>query len=301
MMSAGWVSSLWGAADATADIHTPPIDDSEGREAEEAGKCGHGGYEDGNDNAGCGTAPEVRNETTLVNATASTSEGEAATSFSEGLRLTPRGRLLAAALVADSVASTASIFDSLHEDDTDFDTRALRRQTLSDFDKELMAAMPGQAFKDVDVLQSLPKLSRSFGMNVTAMWTAPEHIVDGETYLGSMSAIHNFYFQSQALNSAVSAVPAGATPDRKLSKEILNKLTLTYVRSTHRSNGAGLCALTNSARSTLETFCRQRLMFIFDMHPSVVMSLTASRGVFRSSRGAKRPHSDVASSPSLQT
>ena len=229
-MSAEWVRGLWGAATQAEEEHDASMEgerarDADGATAADAGDEGRQREERG------GPAPLGRDTEAHdgANGDVSTS-GAARGACADASGLPPRARLLAAALVADSVASTASIFDPLHEDDTDFDTRALRRQTLTDFDRELTAAMPGRAFKDVEVLQSLPKLSRSFGMNVTAMWTASDHMVDGETYLGSMSAIHNFYFQARALEGAVSAVAAGAAPDRKQSKEIMNKLTLTYVR-----------------------------------------------------------------------
>lgn len=146
--------------------------------------------------------------------------------------LSPRGKVLAAALVADSVASTASIFDvDAMLADTEYTCRALRRDTLRNFDQRLMEAMPDTPIQDVEVLSSLPKLSRSFGMNVSATWTATEHIVDTDSYLGNVSAVHNVYMLANEVLTTMQPLrhnDNNVAPEKLRCRSLLNKLTLMY-------------------------------------------------------------------------
>ena len=173
-----------------------------------------------------------------------------------------RVMLLGAALLADSIASTAPVFrvatgDQDHESSSSLAStmQANQQLVLREFDEMLIAVMPTTPIEKVALLRSLPKLSLSLGKNTinynpnlnsetrksqtppymmtaqheAGMWMPKDFIVDRDSYLGNMSAIHNTYVIAEDLEKCIEKLD-GTLPDRDESKQILNKLTLLYVR-----------------------------------------------------------------------
>ena len=144
---------------------------------------------------------------------------------------TLRLQLLVAGIVADSVASTSSIFH-ISERDTDYNTRTLQQQTLRAFDELLQRVSPGINIANAEVLKSLPKLASFFGVDIgatgSAIWQPSENLgIDG-SYLGFASANSTIYFAANSLLRELENLQ-GQVPDRSKSKIILGKLTVLYV------------------------------------------------------------------------